>query len=325
MNPSGTLSSLRPDLGASLEQFDLAMDRQGFIALQVLPVIETAVASGTFGKIPLKELLKNAETRRTSRSNYNRGDWQFTEDNFATKEYGFEEPVDDRDAKLYANYFDAEMIAVELARDTVMRAHEKRVADLLFNATTWTGASLTTAVTNEWDDATNATPIDDVEAAVTKVYDLTGMWPNALIINRKVFRNLRKCDQIIERIASQGAGSATKAKDITAAQLAAVFDLSKIVIAGSSRNSANEGQNASLSQIWSNEYAMVARLAETNNIKEPCLGRTFHWGADGSEIGGTIESYYSNEVRGDVERCRHEVHEKVLYTEMAHLLSNITT
>ena len=103
----------------------------------------------------------------------------------------------------YRDYFDAEQVCTARAIDAVRRNAEKRIADLIFNATTWTGSTLTTGITHEWDDAANATPIVDVNAARKKVWELTGMWPNALVINRNVFNNLRTLDEIKEAI--QGA------------------------------------------------------------------------------------------------------------------------
>lgn len=323
--PNEALSTLRPDLGGSFQDFDLEMDRLGFIAYKVLPVMEVQRSAGTFGRIPLAQLLKNANVARHSRSGYPRGDWEFEQETFATKEYGFEEPVDNRDAALYADFFDAEMVSAEIARDTVLREAEKRVSALIFNTTTWTGAALTTAVAagKEWSNAANATPLDDVEAAIAKVYTGTGTWPNSLILARTTFRNLRNSDQVVDRIASQGAGNATKASDITAQMLAQVFDLDQILVAGSSRNSANEGQAAVPVQIWNDDYAMVARLATTNNIKEPCVGRAFHWGQDGSTIGGTMETYDDAQLRGEVVRCRHDVDEKVIAPAFGHLITNV--
>jgi len=151
------------------------------------------------------------------------------------------------------------------------------------------------------------------------------MFPNALIINRKVFRNLRNSESVIARINSAGAGSASKPSDVTTAMLQAVFDLPFIIVAGGSKNTANEGQAANVSQIWSGEYAMVAKIATGNDFREPGIGRTFHWSADGSSIGGTVESYREEQVRADIIRVRHDVDELVLYAEAGHLLSNITT
>ena len=322
---STALSTLRPEIAGSLEEFDLAMDRQGFIGPNVMPVFEAAKSAGHFGLIPLEQLLQTRETSRASGSGYSRGKYTFTDTSYSTQEHGAEEPVDDNDRENYRDYLDAELVAAQRAYDAVLRNQEIRVADKIFNSTTFTGSSLTTAVTNEWDDATNATPIADVEAAVRKVWTNSGLWPNTLIINRHVFRNLRLCDEITERISAQGAGSPIKATDITAAMLAQVFDLDRIYVCGSAKNTAPEGAAASIGKIWSDEYAMVCRTATTNDIREPCIGRTFHWSADGSQIGGTVESYRDEAVRSDVIRVRHQVGEQILYTQMGHLLSNITT
>jgi hypothetical protein len=325
-SPTSSLATQRPDLATFLE-FDLESERAGYIATQVLPVMSVASQAGNFGKIPLEQLLQQRETRRAPGAGYARGNWTFDKATYATEEHGAEEPVDDREAQMYAEYFDAEQVSTMRAFSSVLRNAEQRVADAVFNATTWTGAALTTAITNEWDSnhTTNAVPITDVEAAVNKVYDASGLWPNALIINRKVFRNLRNLDQIIERINSEGAGNASKPSDITTAMLAQVFDLDFVIVAGTSRNSAKEGQAATPVQIWDSEYAMVCKIATSSDMREPCIGRTFHWSADGSSLGGTVESYRDEAIRGNVIRVRHDVDEVILYPQAGHLLSNVTT
>jgi len=323
--PDSSVATLRPELAQGLEQFNLAMDRQGFIGHRILPVFELAEASGIFPKITLESLLQNKETVRAPRTGYSRGDWDFTTDTFATQEHGWEEPIDDNEAKMYRNFFDFEQIATQRAFDMVLREQERAIATAIYNTTTWTGATLTTAITHEWDDATNAVPISDINAAKQKVWDLTGLWPNALVINRKQFNNLRTLDDIKDTIASSGAGYPTRATDITREQLAACFDLDYILIGGAAKNTANEGQTRSLSQIWSDEYAMVCRIATTNDMSEPCIGRTFHWGADGSNIGGHVETYRDETVRSDIVRCRMQIQNKILYAQCGHLLSNVTT
>ena len=325
-SPSSSLATLRPDLATFL-QFDLESDRSGFIASQVLPVVDVASQAGNFGKIPLAQLLQQRTTLRAPGAGYARGDFTFEPATYACEEHGAEDVVDDRQAKMYREYFDAEQIATMRAFSSVLRNAEQRVADAVFNTTTWNGSALTTGITNEWDEnhLSNAIPIQDVEAAVKKVYEGSGLWPNALIINRRVFRNLRNLNQIIDRVNSSGAGNASKPSDITADMLAKVFDLDYVIVAGASRNNAKEGQAASPVQIWSNEYAMVCRVATTNDMAEPCIGRTFHWSEDGSSIGGAVETYREEAVRGEVVRVRHDVDEIILYAQAGHLLSNITT
>jgi hypothetical protein len=321
-SPSSSLATQRPDLATFL-QFDLESERSGFIASQVLPVVDVASQAGNFGKIPLAQLLQQRTTLRAPGAGYARGDFTFEPATYACEEHGAEDVVDDRQAKMYREYFDAEQIATMRAFSSVLRNAEQRAADAVFNTTTWNGSALTTSVGTAWSSV-SSTPIANVEAAVKKVYDGSGLWPNALVINRVVYRNLRNVTQIIDRIASSGAGDATKASDITAQMLAQVFDLDYVIVAGTSRNNAKEGQAAAPVQIWGNGFAMVCRVATSNDMAEPCIGRTFHWSEDGSSIGGSVESYREESVRGEVIRVRHDVDELILYPQAGHLLTNIT-
>ena len=324
--PSSTIATLRPDLGGAMREFDLLADRMGFIGHRILPILPVALKGDSWAKITLESLLQNRDTARAPGAGYSRGTWKFEPDTYACTEHGAEEPVDDSLVRMYRHLFDAEQIARDRALDVVLRNRERRIADLLFNATTWTGSDLTTGISNEWDKnhITDAVPIADVRAACDKVWSLTGLDPNALIINRDVFRNLRILDDITEKIASTGAGESIVPGKITAQQLAECFDLDYVLVAGGAKNTANEAQAAAIARIWSSEYAMVARVATTQDIQEPCLGRIFHWTED-SEEDGLVESYRDEPIRSDVVRVRNQTHEKTLYVQAAHLLSNVTT
>ncbi len=317
--PTAALADTRSDLRDSFVEFDLEMDQRGFIAHRVLPVLEVGQQGGSFGKIPIEELLLERDTTRGPRGEYNRGQWKFTPDTFATEEHGWEEPIDDREKAMYATFFDMEVISTLRALDTVLRNHERRTAAALFNATTWTATSVGT----EWSTVATATPVTNVASAKKAVWDACGLHANALIINKNVFNNLRRCAEVVDASKAQPFMD-VRQRSITEAALSFVFDLDHILVAGGATNSANAGQAASIASIWSDEYAMVARVATTNDIREACVGRTFHWGEDGSDILGTIETYQEAPVRGDIVRARHDVQEKILYVEAAELLDNIT-
>lgn len=323
--PQTSLATLRPDIAEAFTEFDLAMEQSGYIGSQVLPVFDVPEQAGTYPVIPVEQLLKDPETKRSNKSGYNVLDWEFDDATYRCDEHGLKSPIDDRAARMYRNFFDAEVITAMNLRSAVLRAAEKRVAAKLFNATTFSGQ--VTSITNEWDGnhTSDATPIVNVNTAVNAVYDRTGIWPNALVINRKVFRNLRLLDEIKDAIAASGAGDPNKQSDITPQMLAQVFDLEMVIVAGGSKNTADEGQSASIEQVWSSEYAMVTKVAKTNNYAEPCIGRTLHWSEDGSSIGGTVEQYRDEDLRADVYRVRHDVDEKILYTEVGQLLDNVTT
>jgi hypothetical protein len=327
-SPSTALTTLRPDLGGSFMEFEAEMAQEGLIAYRVLPVFEAMKQSGKFGRIPLAQLLMKRDVKRSSGSGYARSKYTFTDDSYATDEYGAEEPVDARESAMYSEYFSAEQVSAFRARRSVMEAAEQRVADIVFNTTTWTGAALTTAVSTAWTLANKATatPVDDVEKACVKVWEGSGLWPNSLVIERRCFRALRHMDQIVDRGRATGYfGSGTvRPQDVTAQALAEIFDLEEVIVGGMAKNSANEGATATIASVWDKTKAMVCKVARRiNDIREPCVGRCIHWGEDGSTIGGTVESYAEPQTRSDIIRVRHDVDEKIFYAQAGHLLTAV--
>jgi hypothetical protein len=316
-SPSSSLATLRPDIAESFTEFDLEQNINGFIWDQLMPTFDVGRASGNFGRIPIEQLLQNRDTERAPGSGYARGKWKFEPDSFATREHGAEEPVDDNEAAMYADYFDAEVVSALRARSAVLMNAERRVISKVLSISNTDTAAV------KWDLPATAKPIDDIEAAVLAIYDASGLWPDTLCMSRKTFRLLRNVEQILDRIASSGAGSPTKATDVTASMLAQVFDIPKIVIAGSTENTANMGQPGVFGQIWDESKVFIGRTASSNDFREPCVGRTFHWNGDGSQIAGTVESYRDETVRADIIRVRHQVDEKLLYEEAGFILTGV--
>jgi hypothetical protein len=316
-SPSSSLATLRPDIAESFTEFDLEQNINGFIWDQLMPTFDVGRASGNFGRIPIEQLLQNRDTERAPGSGYARGKWKFEPDSFATREHGAEEPVDDNEAAMYADYFDAEVVSALRARSAVLMNAERRVISKVLSISNTDTAAV------KWDLPATAKPIDDIEAAVLAIYDASGLWPDTLCMSRKTFRLLRNVEQILDRIASSGAGSPTKATDVTASMLAQVFDIPKIVIAGSTENTANMGQPGVFGQIWDESKVFIGRTASSNDFREPCVGRTFHWNGDGSQIAGTVESYRDETVRADIIRVRHQVDEKLLYEEAGFILTDV--
>lgn len=319
--PSSAPGTERPELDTFFEATygELA---QGFIASRVFPVMPVPTTTGKFGKIPLEELLKHTGfIDRNPGAGYWRDNFTFTYDSYSTQEYGVEEVIDDREAAMYANFIDAERMATARAANKLLTRQEMRCA-ALFNSTNYTNAGAVVSKANGGWDTAGGLPVTDTEAAVQKVYDLTGMKPNCLIINWKTFRKTRANPQVVDQVRSSGAGSASKASDVTSDMLSNVFDLPYVFVAGGSKNTAGPGAAAAISQIWPN-HAIVARIAESQDMREPCVGRQFHWAADGSEFGGKIETYRDEPIRSDIVRARHETGEKLLYLEMACMILSV--
>lgn len=326
--PTSTLRTLRPEL-STFEQLDREMQVRGYVGTRLMPAFPVGVASGTFSVIELKSLLANAnaDTRRTSTGGYNRGNYSWVERSYQTEEHGWEEPVDEREENMYANFFDLEEIAAYRAWEHLLNTLESRVLALIITATI--AAGRTTAAGTAWSTFASATPIDNVFAAQNAVWARTGLWPRTLGCSRRAYRNLRRCAQIIDEVRSEGSGQSSAQKRVNDTILADVLDVDQIIVSDAILNTANIGQNASIASVFPDTSAVVAVTAKTNDFKEPCFGRVFHWGGDGSQLSddqrliGVVEDYEDPATRKRLIRARHETDEFVLYGECAQVITGV--
>lgn len=313
-----TSALARPDIEGALEELDLVALQSGFIATRVLPVINTPVKSGEMNVVPAEQLFQQHSTKRAPTGAFQRGRWTFDNLEWRCEQYGWEEPLDRSEAELFG-VAQAEEICAKRARDFVLRDLEKRVADMVFNAVTWTPSN----ITNEWDDFTNATPIADVRTARETVKDQTGLPANAVILSQKVFNNALLCDEITDKIKYV---QRTLPGDIEDGDLLSLaFGVPYVIVGGVPYNTKGRGQTVVGADVWSDEYVMVARVATGSDPKEPCLGRIFHWTALRSTINVALEEYLEPQTQSKVFQAYTFMDEVIFDTKCAVLLDNATT
>lgn len=294
-------------LGVSLEEFPLAASRMGFIGPRLFPFFDVARQSSVFGRITLEALLRDEDDDRASGSDYNRGNWRFGQDSYITKEHGWEEPVDDREANIHADFFDALEVSGNRAQDVVLRNLEKRIV-----AKATDGSIPTQAATAPWSNPTTAKPVDDVADALAKIYDNSGLMANVVVLSWKRWNKIKDNQQIIDRIKFAGIDDP---KRVTLAALATLFAVEEVLVAGATKNTANETAQATLSSVWPDANVLVALIDRSRDLQRPTLGRTFHWTGDGSEEVGRAEMYRDEKARSNVVRVRQETDEKLLLAE----------
>jgi hypothetical protein len=312
-------SVVRGDLAVSVEEFNLEAAEAGFVAARVLPEFDVDLVSAQYAVIPIEQLLADSDDTRAPGSSYNRGRGKFKMDTYACIEHGVEEPVDDREAKMYARYFDAETVAARRARGKILRNYERRVQAAVQSTATFTGA-LTAALATKWSVEATATPIDDLDTYKLQVRTNCGFLPNKLILTYAAFLAVRKTAQIVDKIKYAGIDDP---KNVTPKMLAGVFDLKEVVVAGAIANTANESQAASISSIWNDAYATLAYVDDSDDIRSITLGRTFHFTSDGSSMGGAVETYRDETARSNVVRVRMDTHEKIMRPQAGLLITNV--
>jgi hypothetical protein len=309
---SAAAGTLRPELMSLMTEF--TETQEDFIATKVFPIFPTDEREADFPFLPVEALLDTPETRRAPRANYPRSDYEFEAGSFNCVEHGWEEPVDEVEAKLYAKFFDAEEVAARRATGIILRGQEKRVADMLFNEGNFTVHN----VTKSWNSKSDCTPIEDVNAGKQAIHDALGVKANALVLTYQAVLALSVSEEIIDRVQSD----VTTSGELDGIALAKILLVDQILIAGGRYNTAKKGQTAVLGNIWNPAYAMLCRVSSDKDLKIPQIGRTFLWTGDSPE-NIVVESYEEKQKRSTIIRCRQHTDENILNEAAGYLLGNI--
>ena len=307
---------LRPDLGALAFEYSLTAATIGFIADLVLPPFYTPLQTAQYPVILAEALLEVADTARAPRSAYARGDWDWDFKDYLCSENGWEEPVDDVEAKLFRNYFDAETMASYRAMSIILRSREMRTAAKVFDTDTFTGHGVTKA----WNSYADADPRADVVKGIEAMRLATGLEPNALILDKSILRQVSMCDSVIERVKYSDPNAIRG--DLTIPQLEAYFG-TRVVAAGAVSNTAPKKKTKSIKPIWSPTMAMLGVVSSGGqDLREPSLGRTFVWEEDSPDM-VVVETYREEQTRSDIVRARQNTDERIQFTGAGYLLTGV--
>ena len=315
--PQPTSTLQRPDLGELAYEHMESPAGFGMMGLDILPIFPVEEKSADYPVIPNESILKIQNVKRAPNGHYNRSDWEFEMKTYACEERGWEEPIERSERNNLARLFALEVETSARANGIIMRRQEFDIQALLFNATTFSGR--TAAVTNEWDDASNATPRADIITA----QQASLIYLDSMAISLTVFQNLVNTDEIKEALKYTNPiemGGLEAQRQMVAQYLG----LTSLFVSNTKKDTAKKGQTTVGADIWSNEYALVFKRATSVSFKEAALGRTMLWTRDSPNI-LTVDQYEEPQSDSDIYRVRHNADEVVQFTGAGYLLSNITT
>lgn len=310
----GTRTTPRLDLGEAFMEF---IDQQSlFIGTKVLPIFKSTKMDGKFSAITRESLTRDVDTKRAMRGKYNREGVGTEEKSFKCQEHGLEGPLDDGERDLYASDFDAELVTTQQVGGLVLLGQEKRASAKLFDTSVFTGTPLYTDVSAAPWDAVGSDAIGQVKAAREKVRQNCGLEPTDLVISKTNLDRLTANTAI--RAAIQYVARLTEAEIINA--LADILGVKKIKIGSAVRNTANKGKAFSGADVWSDDYALLAVVAdEGQNLAQPSIGRTFLWVTQTPD-NAMVEQYREDSINSDIFRVRQFVDENVIDENFGHLL-----
>jgi hypothetical protein len=311
----GTHATPRMDLGQAFHEY--MMEGVRFIADAIFPQRAVAKKAATL-KVTKRKNLDVPNIKHANGSTYNRITLYMDDLSYECVNEGLEGPVTDEDRANFLTDFDAEVEVTQAIKIKMRLAREQAVASAIFNTTTWdtsTAALYTDNSSAPWDTAGSAV-IKQIQTAREQVRKNCGIPANSMIISEAQMVNLLNNTEIKAKF--PGATVITEA--MMRAQMGAIFGIQNLLVGQAIYNSANEGQDFSGADIWSDDYAMVAVIgSEGTPLTEPQLGRTMVWNEYASEV-EYVESYREEQTESDIIRVKRFIQHKVFDPYFAHLM-----
>jgi len=282
----------------------------GLIGSQLLPLQNVDAKAGTYLKVQLAggELLTNNALARESGSSYSRGIRSFSSANYATNEVGLEELIPDDAAKDLNRFFAYEAETAKFLLRQLKLSHEKRVSDLLWNATTpFTIADQTRAVAYTQANIATIDVARDVAAAKLALQQY-GYEPNCVAMSANVFELIRRSTLLQNQFF--GVISNTGARLLSEAEIAAALGVQNLLVGRAAYNTAGKNKTYSGSFVVPDTKIIVGQIAG-GEFTAGGIGRTLVWSSD-SAGGFVSESYRDEARRSQVLRVRMNTDEVVI-------------
>lgn len=169
----------------------------------------------------------------------------------------------------------------------------------------------------QWNNA-NADPIIQIRNASTTMLENTGILPNTLVLQKRVYDALMDNPAIIDRIKyGQTSGGAAMVNNNLLAQL---FEVSRVVIMSSIENTAAENIANSHSFIGG-KAALLCYSAPSPGMMTPSAGYTFAW----TGMGGMyqqIRKFYLDKTRATRLEINTTFEQKLICSDLGYYFNN---
>jgi len=279
---------------------------QGFIADDILPKLPVANNSDLYPVFG-DESFKPLDGHRAYGAAAIEIGWTYSTTAYVAKQYSAR-VFNARKTRANAdNFLAISQRDVQLIQDRLSVGKEIRVAALCTDAAVIT-QQLTLAGATQWSHA-SGDPVAHVMAAKEVIFAATGQYPNVMVIPRLVRAKL-KLNTLL-----RAALSITKnTYSVTDADLLNAFELDRILVPRSLYNTADEGQTASLTDIWG-DFALLAYVNPnpSPNMQEMSLGYQFTW------YDWYAETDYEKDRDADWTQLTYDVDEKLVSPTAAYL------
>jgi len=284
---------------------------KNLVAPRVMPVINVGAQQGQYPvfKKTKGQLLKRSVKARAPYSSFPRDNMSFEQDTYNAIEWGIEQAIDDTLAKNYSRFFDAEVIAANMARRKLLLDQEIRTAAAIQNTGNFSATNSSTAYT-----IANIATFDfalDVDGIKDSLIG-QGESPNTVVIPYQVWTRIKASTKFQNRL--RGAGiTSDSILNVSPEAAAEVLEVENVIIAKSVYDTAAEGIAFTSGLIWANTWVWVGKVTTAGTpaaMLQGGAGYTLNWSQFGPPVG--VSTYRDEPKKSDIVRAEQCTAEKIV-------------
>jgi len=309
---------MKPNIGDAkvsklLSQFSIAYRNPNNIAESLLPVLNVREKTGKIAKYGKENLRAYVDQLyRAPGTRAHSVDYSVSQGTYSCLERSAEKLVPDDYINNTDKPYNAKTDATMVIMDNIFTNQELALATAMSNTAILT-SNTTLSGTDQWSDTGNSDPIGDIEDGITAIRQATGQRPNTGVLNHVVFQKLKSHPAIREQV--KYTGTAALSDQNLGDFLKQFFNLKNIYVGDGVYNSADEGQSASITDIWSNHFWLMY-VTERPSMMMPTFGYTF------SDVPRQVDTYREESKLSDVVRARYSFDQNFIDVELAYLIKD---
>lgn len=253
-----------------LTNLSLKYKNEDTIWQSVMPIVKVSKRSDKFFRYNKSDSYTLTNDQIAPTSMPNEISWGVSTDNYSVKDHALgdwlaQEAIDNAD-----NPVQVEIDTNDFLNMCLDIAQEKRVADIIFNASTYpTGNKVQLSGTSQWGGSAD-NPIDNLLTAIETCF----LRANTLVFGQEAWAKFRQLPEILDAVKSTSRYQGSPGGLATASEIAALFEVDTVLIGRARYNTAKEGQTASYSRLWGKHCAAL-HVAKNPGIKTITFGATF--------------------------------------------------
>jgi hypothetical protein len=268
-----------------------------FVANKVFPVIPVDKKTDKYFTYTKNDWFRDEAKLRVGGTESAGSGYGLSTATYSCDTFAFHKDVDDETR----NNADAPL---DMERDATMFVTQKL---LLRQEIQWAADNFTTSVWGTdstpgtlWSDYTASDPIGDIRTGSRTILANTGFLPNTMVLGYDVYIKLLDHPDLVDRIKYSGQ------KTVTLADMAALFEVDRILVAKAIKAINVENETAAYSFVHG-KHALLCYVAPNPGILTPSAGYTFQWKGVSGGLGATvgvknfrIEQIESTRIEGQV-------------------------